>query len=132
MHQWKLANYNISKKNKNNSKEFYIISLFYLGYTGIYKRRTGIRVDGCAIYYNANLKLIDHIKVEFLKPSVALLNRDNIGLIAKFAPKNHPSREFIIATTHLLYNPKRNDVRAEQMKLFFAEIDRLSCQQQFG
>lgn len=104
-----------------------------LGYNGVYKKRTGIRIDGCAIYFREdNLKLIDHLTVEFFNPQIPLLNRDNVGIIAKLVPKNHPKREFVVATTHLLYNPRRSDVRLAQMQLFLAEIDRASYRKQFG
>lgn len=103
------------------------------GYSGIYKKRTGIRTDGCSIYYKEEkIKLIDYVAVEFFRAEIPMLNRDNVGLIAKFAPKNHPLKEFVTATTHLLYNPRRNDVRLAQMQLFFAEIDKFSYQNKFG
>lgn len=67
-----------------------------------------------------------------MRPEIPLLNRDNIGLVAKFVPIHHLSREFVVATTHLLYNPKRNDVRQAQMQLFLAEIDKISYRKGFG
>lgn len=96
------------------------------GYQGIYKKRTGIRVDGCAIYYKLNtINLVEYTEVEFFQPLVELLNRDNVGLVAKFSPRMHPHRDFVVATTHLLYNPRRDDVRMAQIQLLLAEIDRL-------
>lgn len=76
--------------------------------------------------------MIDHKAVEFLRPNVKLLNRDNIGLIAKFAPRFHQTKEFVVATTHLLYNPRRDDVRLAQMQLFFADIAGLSLKTKLG
>lgn len=37
-----------------------------------------------------------------------------------------PDVVFLVATTHLLYNPKREDVRLAQIQLLLAEIDRLA------
>lgn len=111
----------------------FVKKLLLSGYSGIYKKRTGIRTDGCSIYYKEeNVNLIDHTAVEFLNPEIPLLNRDNVGLVAKFSPKNHTSNEFVVATTHLLYNPRRSDVRLAQMQLFFSVIDRISYQRRFG
>nr|XP_023029822.1 protein angel homolog 2 isoform X1 [Leptinotarsa decemlineata] len=107
--------------------EEYFSLLETLGYKGIYKKRTGNQSDGCAIYYKTeNITLIENTFVEYFQPSVTLLNRDNIGILAKFVPKLHPTREFVVATTHLLYNPKRNDVRMAQMQLLLTEIEKMS------
>lgn len=97
------------------------------GYSSLYKRRTGERTDGCAIYYKTDLiQLVEHASVEYFQPNISILNRDNVGLIAKFSPKLHPTREFVVATTHLLYNPRRQDVRLAQMQLLLTEIERIS------
>ncbi|VEN63215.1 unnamed protein product [Callosobruchus maculatus] len=99
----------------------------FSGYHGVYKKRTGQRTDGCAIYYKTdNVELLEHVTVEFYRKNVPILNRDNVGIVAKFAPKLHPTREFVVATTHLLYNPRRRDVRMAQMQLFLSEIERIS------
>lgn len=97
------------------------------GYKYIYKQRTGIRRDGCAIFYKENMfELINHQTVEFRQPTTDMLNRDNIGIMAKLKPKNESFSPFVVCTTHLLYNPKRTDVRLAQLQVFLAEIDRFS------
>lgn len=104
-----------------------------LGYKYIYKQRTGIRVDGCAIFYRHNtFDLVEHQSVEFRQPSTDVLNRDNIGLMAKFKPKDMPTSPLVVCTTHLLYNPARTDVRLAQVQLFLAEIDRFSFHAEDG
>ncbi|KAL1516542.1 hypothetical protein ABEB36_000448 [Hypothenemus hampei] len=98
-----------------------------LGYQGLYKKRTGIRCDGCAIYFKTNrIHLIEYEMVEFYQPNVSVLNRDNVAIIAKFSPKQSPEIQFIVATTHLLYNPNREDVRVAQTQLLLTEVERLS------
>ncbi|KOB68753.1 putative carbon catabolite repressor protein [Operophtera brumata] len=88
-----------------------------LGYSLIFKQKTGSRQDGCAIYYKRSLfELKDHISVEFYQPDLPILNRDNIGVMVKLAPKG-PGPDIVVATTHLLYNPKRTDVRLAQMQV---------------
>nr|CAH7725980.1 unnamed protein product [Callosobruchus chinensis] len=116
----------LQEVQESHIREYYS-SLESLGYQGVYKKRTGQRTDGCAIYYKTdNVALLEHITVEFYHKNVPILNRDNVGIVAKFAPKLHPTREFIVATTHLLYNPRRRDVRMAQMQVFLSEIERIS------
>lgn len=55
-----------------------------------------------------------------------ILNRENVAIIAKLAPKDDPSATFVVATTHLLYNPRRQDVRLAQVQILLAEIDRIA------
>ncbi|KAF5302171.1 hypothetical protein FQR65_LT08594 [Abscondita terminalis] len=98
-----------------------------LGYKGIFKERTGERTDGCAIYYKDSVfKLVEHISVEFNQTNITVLNRDNVAIIAKFAPRNNTENEFVVATTHLLYNPRREDVRLAQTQVLLSEIDRMA------
>lgn len=86
-----------------------------------------MRTDGCAIYYKVEtFNLIEYVTIEFHQPNVTILNRDNIAIIAKFAPKDNPEEEFVVATTHLLYNPRRQDVRLAQTQLLLAELDRIA------
>ncbi|XP_023310240.1 protein angel homolog 2 [Anoplophora glabripennis] len=116
----------LQEVQESHNKNYFSI-LETIGYSSIYKRRTGEKTDGCAIYYKTDLiQLVEHTSVEYFQPDISVLNRDNIGLIAKFSPKLHPTREFVIATTHLLYNPRRQDVRLAQVQLLLTEIERIS------
>ncbi|CAH1159683.1 unnamed protein product [Phaedon cochleariae] len=113
--------------------EGYYSLLETLGYEGIFKKRTGKQCDGCAIYYKTdNVSLKDYSFVEYYQPIVSVLDRDNIGIVAKFAPKMHPTREFVVATTHLLFNRKRNDVRMAQMQLLLTDIEKHSYEKKHG
>ncbi|KRF79204.1 protein angel isoform X1 [Drosophila virilis] len=96
----------------------------------VYKKKTGSRTDGCAIIYDAcKLQLLAQQGVELYDANVPLLNRENVALLAKFRLKpvgqtkviNEP-KEVIIATTHLLYNPKRHDVRCAQVTKLLSEL----------
>ncbi|XP_039763785.1 protein angel homolog 2 isoform X2 [Pararge aegeria] len=98
-----------------------------MGYCGVFKQKTGERQDGCAIYFKKSLfDMKDQISVEFYQPEMPILNRDNIGLIVKLAPKCSPETPVVVATTHLLYNPNRTDVRLAQLQLLLTEIDRFA------
>jgi protein angel len=58
-----------------------------------------------------------------------LFFRDNCGLIALFQPLTRHSTSddlFCVATTHLLFSPKRGDIKLAQIQYFLAEIDHLS------
>lgn len=46
--------------------------------------------------------------------------------MCKFELVSDPSVRFVVATTHLLYNPRRQDVRLAQVQILLAEIDRIA------
>lgn len=99
------------------------------GYLGLYKKRTGDKSDGCAIFFKKNqFALEGWLPVEFNKPGVYVLNRDNIGIVALFRPlrKKKTDARLCVATTHLLFNPRRGDVKLAQLQVLFAEMDRLA------
>ncbi|XP_057651076.1 protein angel homolog 2 isoform X1 [Diorhabda carinulata] len=111
----------------------YYSRLETLGFTGIFKKKTGDRTDGCALYYKTDkLQMVEHKLVNFFQPTVSLLDRHNVGIVAKFVPKLHPTREFVVATTHLLYNPRRDDVRLAQMQLLLTDIEKMSYKDDNG
>ncbi len=57
----------------------------HAGFAGLYKRRTGSHTDGCALFYKQDkLTLIEHRQLEYRK-SFKVLDRDNVGIIAKFS-----------------------------------------------
>ncbi|KAM7346007.1 protein angel [Cochliomyia hominivorax] len=91
----------------------------------VFKKRTGIRSDGCAIIYDKNkFKFISEKHVEYYTSGISTLNRENIALMVKLKPQVNNSSTFVVATTHLLYNPKREDVRISQVnKLLQSIID---------
>jgi protein angel len=62
--------------------------------------------------------------VEFEQPGIEILNRENVAIIAKLCLKADPSVQFLVATTHLLYNPRRQDIRLAQVQILLAELDR--------
>lgn len=113
----------------------------------LYKRRNGPQVDGCAIFYNKTMfKLLDRHYVEYYQPNVEvnnvifrpkfviigvfsffqILDRYNVAVIVKLALASKPDCEFVVSTTHLLYNPRRDDIRLAQVQVLLAELDRLS------
>lgn len=55
-----------------------------------------------------------------------ILNRCNVAVIAKLALKANPKVQFVVSTTHLLFNPRRHDIRLAQVQLLLAELDRIA------
>lgn len=68
--------------------------------------------------------MLEEHNVEFEQPGVEILNRENVAIIAKLCLKSDPSIQFLVATTHLLYNPRRQDIRLAQIQVLLTELDR--------
>ncbi|XP_056150955.1 protein angel homolog 2 isoform X2 [Lampris incognitus] len=103
-----------------------------LGYQCEYKKRTGRKPDGCAIIFKTScFSLLSSHAVEYVRPGDPLLDRDNVGLVLLLRP-NHasgqwdPSSSVCIANTHLLYNPRRGDIKLAQLAILLAEISQRS------
>ncbi|NXX59701.1 ANGE2 protein, partial [Scopus umbretta] len=100
-------------------------SLESLGYHCEYKMRTGRKPDGCAICFKTSkFSLISSNPVEFFRHDIPLLDRDNVGLVLLLQPR-FPSKTnaaICIANTHLLYNPRRGDIKLTQLAMLLAEI----------
>lgn len=70
--------------------------------------------------------------MEFFRPAIDVLNRDNVGLVLLLRPllseggdELSPSH-LCVANTHLLYNPRRGDIKLAQLALLLAEVDKVS------
>lgn len=102
------------------------------GYQCVYKKRTGSKPDGCAVVFKSSrLSLLSSNPVEFFRRGDSLLDRDNVGLVVLLQPndpagQSDPSSFICVANTHLLYNPRRGDIKLAQLAILLAEIGRLS------
>ncbi|NWH71296.1 ANGE2 protein, partial [Piaya cayana] len=106
-------------------------SLESLGYHCEYKMRTGRKPDGCAICFKTSkFSLISSNPVEFFRRDIPLLDRDNVGLVLLLQPKFHceTNAAICIANTHLLYNPRRGDIKLTQLAMLLAEIASVASQ----
>ncbi|XP_073672597.1 protein angel homolog 2 isoform X1 [Garra rufa] len=104
-------------------------SLESLGYHCEYKRRTGLKPDGCAVVFKRErFSLVSCQPVEYFRRGVPLLDRDNVGLIVLLQPIDpHSSLTNIcVANTHLLYNPRRGDIKLAQLAMLLAEISQVA------
>ncbi|XP_068454923.1 protein angel homolog 2 isoform X2 [Clinocottus analis] len=102
-----------------------------LGYQCEFKKRTGSKPDGCAVVFKTSrLSLLSSNPVEYFRPGDALLDRDNVALVLLLRPVaaagSDPSAFICVANTHLLYNPRRGDIKLAQLAILLAEIGRLS------
>ena len=95
-----------------------------IGYRSIIKPKTGNKDDGCLIAFSRERFLLEEtVPVNYKVERVNVLDRDNVGLIVKLVPlttnrgTTTQHSPIIIANTHLLYNPKRTDIRLSQSAL---------------
>ncbi|KAL2102321.1 hypothetical protein ACEWY4_001489 [Coilia grayii] len=106
-------------------------SLEALGYHCEYKKRTGDKPDGCAVVFKREaFSLLSWHPVEYFRPGVPLLDRDNVGLVVLLQPKVEADRStpLCVANTHLLYNPRRGDIKLAQLALLLTELRHVATQ----
>ncbi|NXE12378.1 ANGE1 protein, partial [Lophotis ruficrista] len=104
-----------------------------MGFACFYKRRTGTKTDGCAVCYkHSRFQLISLSPIEYFRPGLDILNRDNVGLVLLLQPLLPEGlgpkavSPLCVANTHLLFNPRRGDIKLAQMALLLAEIDKIA------
>ncbi|XP_049943079.1 protein angel homolog 2-like, partial [Schistocerca serialis cubense] len=98
-------------------------------YKGLYKKRTGARVDGVALWYRSSLFRVDiWSAVEFNIPGEPYLDRDNVAIVARLVPTipGWQHLAVVVATTHLLYNTRRHDIKLAQTQLLLTECESLA------
>ncbi|KAL8265491.1 hypothetical protein R6Q59_023621 [Mikania micrantha] len=98
------------------------------GYNGIWKMRTGEPVDGCAMFWRSSrFKLVHEEALEFNKFGL----RDNVAQICvleslreKCSAGSPPTaacseghNKVIICNIHVLYNPKRGEIKLGQVRI---------------
>ncbi|XP_054758783.2 protein angel homolog 2-like isoform X2 [Lytechinus pictus] len=107
--------------------DFFYPALQARGYASIYKKRTGDKEDGCATFYRMNrFYEVSHTKLEYQR-GIGLMDRDNVAIVVMLQPRGMTSsHKLCVANTHLLWNPRRGDIKLAQLGLLFAEIERLS------
>lgn len=94
--------------------------------------------DGVALFYRADkFNLLEFLPVDMNK-GVDILSRDNVAVIVVLEPIvevdrvdergfHYPSYDpLVVATTHLLFNPKRGDIKLAQLAVILAELEWIS------
>eukprot|EP00897_Mesotaenium_endlicherianum_P009636 jgi/Mesen1/8700/ME000052S08127 len=110
-----------------------------MGYLGRYKRRTGDACDGCAIFWQADsFCLVQEESIEYrqlgLRDNVALLlvlQRHAADSSAGAGPggkeaRDEENRLLVVACVHVLFNPKRGDVKLGQVRVLLERARALS------
>ncbi|XP_030543069.1 carbon catabolite repressor protein 4 homolog 6 isoform X2 [Rhodamnia argentea] len=98
------------------------------GYCGIWKMRTGNPVDGCAIFWRASrFKLLQEECIEFnklgLRDNVAqicvleLVSENETGNTTHQSASSAGSRKIVVCNIHVLYNPKRGEIKLGQIRV---------------
>lgn len=118
----------LQEVHMENFKANILPSLIERGYQAVFKQKTGPGLDGCSILYKADkFILADSRQVEFNRIDVSnLLDKDNVALLAKLRPIGVNDTNLVIANTHLLFNPKRGDIKIAQLRLLLAEIQQFA------
>uniref|UniRef100_A0A672G702 Endonuclease/exonuclease/phosphatase domain-containing protein n=1 Tax=Salarias fasciatus TaxID=181472 RepID=A0A672G702_SALFA len=112
-------------------------ALSLMGYTCVFKRRTGPKPDGCATCYRGSrFVCAATTQLEYFRPETGLLDRHNVGVVLLLRPLvdqgarlTERGPPLCVANTHLLFSPRRGDVKLAQLAILLAEIDRVvkSC-----
>mmetsp|Transcript_6316 Transcript_6316/g.20467 ORF Transcript_6316/g.20467 Transcript_6316/m.20467 type:complete len:452 (+) Transcript_6316:263-1618(+) len=106
-------------------ESFYSPQLEAAGYRGQFKCRTGDKRDGCAVFVRgASFSVSDWVQVECFVAGHPVLDRDNVALGAVCTHKA-TGRTLLVATTHLLFNPKRGDVKIAQLNFLTEMLQRV-------
>ncbi|CAH1792341.1 unnamed protein product, partial [Owenia fusiformis] len=129
----------LQEVNEKHCETFFKKKLKAKGYDGHFKKRTGDKKDGCAIFYNpSRFEHVESIPVDYLHDGAYNLDRDNIALITLLRPIKQylgPHKPPIyynedilvcVANTHLLFNPRRGDVKLAQMMVLLAQLDKIA------
>ncbi|XP_071375670.1 protein angel homolog 1 [Centroberyx affinis] len=128
----------LQEVQENHYNEHLHPVLLEMGYTCVYKRRTGTKTDGCVTCYRGDRFSERSVSLlEFFRPETELLDRDNVGVVLLLQPVVTQGSEvkakgppLCVANTHLLFNPRRGDVKLAQLAIVLAEIDSVmkSCE----
>ncbi|CAF2199230.1 unnamed protein product [Brassica napus] len=109
------------------------------GFEGVHKRRTGEATDGCSIFWKEKLfKLLHHQEIEFdsfgLRNNVAQLcvlemncevPESKLRVQSSEQTSTSP-RRLVVGNIHVLFNPKRGDIKLGQVRLLLERAYKLS------
>ncbi|KAL0553298.1 hypothetical protein IC582_007188 [Cucumis melo] len=107
------------------------------GFNGIWKMRTGIPVDGCAIFWRVSrFKLLHEEFIEFNQLGL----RDNVAQICVLEQRSqdngdnsvtppvstsNPNR-VVVCNIHVLYNPRRGEIKLGQVRVLLEKAHTIS------
>ncbi|RZB95174.1 Carbon catabolite repressor protein 4-like 3, partial [Glycine soja] len=85
------------------------------GYAGSYKRRTGDKADGCAMFWKAH---------NYWKERA--FNIRTLAQLSVFEMCKSDSRRLLVGNIHVLYNPNRGEVKLGQIRFLLSRAQYLS------
>ncbi|DBA77493.1 TPA: Protein angel 1, variant 2 [Trebouxia sp. C0004] len=90
-----------------------------------FAERSGDKADGCAIFWNAaKLKCRDSKVINFSHLGL----RDNVAQILVLENcSDHRSQQLVVANTHILFNPKRGEIKVAQVRIILEAVHAM-CQ----
>ena len=120
----------LQEAEENHFRTDILPSLESEGYAlAAFKKRTGSdKTDGVAILFLKSMFSLVGVAhtIEMNRPGNPVLDRDNVACIARLRPvclpKGMQAGDVIVATTHLLFNPRRGDIKLAQIDLVCQEI----------
>lgn len=119
------------ERDPHNHDRHKSCSLSSSGYDCVYKRRTGTKTDGCVVCYSTTRFTSLSVRLlEFQRHNPEVLDRDNVGIVLLLQPTTEHDegsrfQPICVANTHLLFNPRRGDVKLAQLAIVLAEIDNM-------
>jgi len=104
------------------------------GYESRYKKGTGEK-DGCATFYKSSkFRCLNSVPVEYHVPASRILDRDNVALLLTLGFRASNQSDvgtgghcICVANTHLLYNPRRGDIKLAQIMFLLEAIDEIAA-----
>ena len=121
----------LQEVQEEHYSSWYKPQLAYRGYEGLYQKRTGKHLDGCALFYKSSTLEATGVKAVTYQKHCNPLNKDNVALVVKFrwtefsrghATPTSDGHTFCVATTHLLFNPKAGEIKLAQVACLLAEV----------
>ncbi|KAK3289699.1 hypothetical protein CYMTET_2881, partial [Cymbomonas tetramitiformis] len=101
------------------------------GYEGMYLMRDGETSDGCATFWKTSqFRLRCHHKVLFSEFGL----RNNVALLLALEPideslrmkSQYGRRHLVVCNTHILFNPKRGDIKLAQVRMLMEQLAEFS------
>ncbi|KAF9939879.1 Protein angel 2 [Mortierella alpina] len=102
------------------------------GYHGTFKKRTGSKVDGCALFYlksRISAQCIDFVEYQ---ANAFARTSENVGIVAildVIGQGSTPTKTICVATTHILFNHRRGMIKLAQLKMLLDRSEVLMRQQ---
>eukprot|EP00047_Mylnosiga_fluctuans_P019165 m.79575 g.79575 ORF g.79575 m.79575 type:complete len:570 (+) comp8008_c0_seq5:183-1892(+) len=102
------------------------------GYEALFVPRTR-RTDGCAIAFKRDrFELLDEtassaITYEFAGTGMQGYDYGNVGQLAFLCARTTPPRVLCVANTHILFDPRRGDIKLLQVAMLLNRIEAAAC-----